>query len=156
MALTPRSGQGMPQGLCHRDDGARATTPPSTDLRHISIAWANLNSYRCSHWWSKELASQASWQYLPNSLFGRTGSENKGLDALVVKIKEQNRVINKSIFLAIGVNRCGLKEVICRWGAETEEAKFWLSVITQLKNRGVKDIFISCLDGLKGFPQHKQ
>ena len=39
----------MPQGLCHRDDGARATTPPSTDLRHISIAWANLNSYRCSH-----------------------------------------------------------------------------------------------------------
>ena len=62
-------------------------------------------------------------------------------------------MINKSIYLAIGVNRSGLKEVICMWGAETEGAKFWLSVITELKNRGVKDIFISCVDGLKGFPQ---
>ena len=70
-----------------------------------------------------------------------------------MKIKEQNRVINKSIYLAIGVNMSVLKEVLGMWVAETEGAKFWLSVITELKNRGVKDIFIACVDGLKGFPE---
>jgi len=75
------------------------------------------------------------------------------LDALVVKIKDQNRIINKSIYLAIGVNMRGLKEVLGLWVAETEGAKFWLSVITELKNRGVQDVFIACVDGLKGFPE---
>jgi putative transposase len=75
------------------------------------------------------------------------------LDALKVKVKNQGRVINKSIYLAFGVNMQGMKEVLGIWAAETEGAKFWMQVITELKNRGVSDIFIACVDGLKGFPE---
>jgi putative transposase len=70
-----------------------------------------------------------------------------------VKVKNQGRVINKSIYLAFGVNMQGMKEVLGIWAAETEGAKFWMQVITELKNRGVSDIFIACVDGLKGFPE---
>ena len=75
------------------------------------------------------------------------------LDALQVKVKDQGRVSNKAIYLAIGVNMSGIKEVLGLWASENEGAKFWLSIITELKNRGVKDIFIACVDGLKGFPE---
>lgn len=75
------------------------------------------------------------------------------LDALQVKVKDQGRVSNKAIYLAVGVNMHGLKEVLGMWASESEGAKFWLSVITELKNRGVRDIFIACVDGLKGFPE---
>jgi putative transposase len=75
------------------------------------------------------------------------------LDVLQVKVRDQGRVSNKAIYLAIGVNLSGLKEVLGLWSSETEGAKFWLSIITELKNRGVKDIFIACVDGLKGFPE---
>ena len=73
------------------------------------------------------------------------------LDALQVKVKSHGRVTNKAIYLAFGVNLQGLKEVLGLWAAETEGAKFWLQVITELKNRGVQDICIACVDGLKGF-----
>jgi putative transposase len=73
------------------------------------------------------------------------------LDALQVKVKDQGRVSNKAICLAIGVNMQGIKEVLGMWASENEGAKFWLSIITELKNRGVRDIFIACVDGLKGF-----
>ena len=75
------------------------------------------------------------------------------LDALIVKVKDQGRVSNKAIYLAIGINCSGLKEVLGMWASESEGAKFWLSIITELKNRGLKDIFIACVDGLKGFPE---
>ena len=75
------------------------------------------------------------------------------LDAIRVKVRQDGRVINKAVYLAIGVNLDGLKEVLGLWTAETEGAKFWLQVVTELKNRGVKDIFIACVDGLKGFPE---
>lgn len=75
------------------------------------------------------------------------------LDALQVKVRSQGRVTNKAIYLAFGVNLQGLKEVLGMWAAETEGAKFWMQVITELKNRGVSDIFIACVDGLKGFPE---
>ena len=75
------------------------------------------------------------------------------LDALQVKIRDQGRVSNKAIYLAIGVNMQGRKEVLGMWVSESEGAKFWLAVVTELKNRGVRDIFIACLDGLKGFPE---
>ena len=57
------------------------------------------------------------------------------------------------MYLAIGVNLTGHKEVLGLWIAQTEGAKFWLQVVTELKNRGVQDIFIACVDGLKGFPE---
>jgi len=75
------------------------------------------------------------------------------LDALVVKVKENGRVINKAVYLVIGVNLQGLKEVLGIWIAETEGAKFWLSIVTELQTRGVEDVFIACVDGLKGFPE---
>lgn len=73
------------------------------------------------------------------------------LDALQVKVKSDGRVQNKAIYLAIGINVQGHKEVLGLWAAQSEGAKFWLSVVTELKNRGVQDIFIACVDGLKGF-----
>lgn len=73
------------------------------------------------------------------------------LDCLVVKVKENNQIINKSLFLAIGVNMDGHKELLGMWLAKNEGAKFWLAVITELKNRGVEKIYIACVDGLKGF-----
>jgi len=74
------------------------------------------------------------------------------LDCLVVKIRQDKRVINKSIFLALGINTEGEKELMGMWIAENEGAKFWLSVLTELQHRGVEDILIACVDGLKGFP----
>ncbi len=75
------------------------------------------------------------------------------LDCIVVKIRQNKRVINKSIYLALGVNLDGNNEVLGLCLAETEGAKFWLSVLTELQARGLEDIFIACIDGLKGFPE---
>jgi putative transposase len=75
------------------------------------------------------------------------------LDAIRVKVRHNGHVINKAVYLGIGINVEGIKEVLGMWTAETEGAKFWLYVVTELRNRGVKDIFIACVDGLKGFPE---
>ena len=74
------------------------------------------------------------------------------LDCIVLKIRQDKRVINKAIYLALGVNMEGHKELLGMWISENEGAKFWLNVLTELQNRGVKDILIACVDGLKGFP----
>ena len=74
------------------------------------------------------------------------------LDCLVVKVRQDKQVINKAIYLALGVNIEGHKELLGMWISENEGAKFWLNVLTELQNRGVKDILIACVDGLKGFP----
>jgi len=74
------------------------------------------------------------------------------LDCIVVKIRQDKKVINKAIYLALGVNMEGHKELLGLWLSENEGAKFWLNVLTELQNRGVKDILIACVDGLKGFP----
>ena len=75
------------------------------------------------------------------------------MDALRVKIRDNGHVINKAVYMALGVNLDGNKEVLGLWVAKEEGAKFWLKVVTELKNRGVKDMFIACVDGLKGFPE---
>jgi len=75
------------------------------------------------------------------------------LDCIVVKVRQDKRVINKSIYIALGLNIEGQKELLGLWLAETEGAKFWLSILTELQTRGVKDIFIACVDGLSGFPE---
>ena len=75
------------------------------------------------------------------------------LDCIVIKIRDNMRVINKSIYLALGVNMDGKKDLLGLWMSENEGAKFWLSVLTELKSRGVQDILIACVDGLKGFPE---
>ncbi|WP_000320031.1 IS256 family transposase, partial [Escherichia coli] len=74
------------------------------------------------------------------------------LDCIILKVRQDSRVINKSVFLALGINIEGQKELLGMWLAENEGAKFWLNVLTELKNRGLNDILIACVDGLKGFP----
>jgi putative transposase len=75
------------------------------------------------------------------------------LDAIQFKVRDGGHVRNKAIYVAIGVNWDGLKEVLGLWIDQTEGAKFWLAVMTELKNRGLNDILIACVDGLKGFPE---
>lgn len=75
------------------------------------------------------------------------------LDAMVIRVRDSGSVRRKSAYLAIGVGVDGRKEVLGLWLEETEGAKFWLKVVTELKNRGVEDILIACVDGLKGFPE---
>ena len=74
------------------------------------------------------------------------------LDCIVVKVRQDKRIINKSVYIALAVNMDGKKELLGLWMSENEGSKFWLSVLTELQNRGVKEIFIACVDGLTGFP----
>jgi len=75
------------------------------------------------------------------------------LDCIHAKVRDNGIVRTKAVYLALGVNMEGQKELLGLWVAQTEGAKFWLQVVTELKNRGVQDIFIACVDGLKGFPE---
>lgn len=75
------------------------------------------------------------------------------MDCLVVKVKENQRLLNKAVYLALGVTLEGKKELLGMWISENEGAKFWLAVCTELRNRGMKDCFIACVDGLTGLPE---
>src|SRR5271169_4003577 len=75
------------------------------------------------------------------------------LDALYVKMRHEGRVENRAVYVAMGVDLEGHKDVLGLWTSAHEGAKFWLGVLTELKNRGVRDVLIACVDGLKGFPQ---
>jgi putative transposase len=75
------------------------------------------------------------------------------LDAIWLKIRDEGHVVNKAAYLALGIRLDGLKEVLGIWIEKEEGAKFWLKVITELQTRGLKDILIACVDGLKGFPE---
>ena len=75
------------------------------------------------------------------------------LDCIVVKVHQDGKVINKAVYLALGITRDGHKELLGLWLSENEGSKFWLGVLTDLQNRGVKDIYIFCVDGLTGFPE---
>src|SRR3954447_6175218 len=75
------------------------------------------------------------------------------LDALVVKMRQEGRVENRAVFVALGVNLGGQKDVLGLWTSATEGAKLWLQILTEIRNRGVQDVLIACVDGLKGFPE---
>jgi transposase-like protein len=75
------------------------------------------------------------------------------LDAIIVKVRDNNQIKNKAVYLALGLTTEGHKELLGMWMSENEGAKFWLNVMTELKNRGVQDILIACVDGLNGFPE---
>lgn len=75
------------------------------------------------------------------------------MDAVHFKVKEEHRIVSKAAYVALGINIEGQKEILGVWIGENEGAKFWLRVCTELKNRGVNDILIACIDGLKGFPE---
>jgi transposase-like protein len=75
------------------------------------------------------------------------------MDCIVVKVKDNGKVNNKAIYLIIGINKEGKKEVLGMWINQTESASFWMGVLTDLKARGVEDIIIACTDNLKGFTE---
>jgi putative transposase len=75
------------------------------------------------------------------------------LDALYVKMRHEGRVENRAVYVALGINLEGRKDVLGLWTSASEGAKFWLNVLTEMRNRGVRDIYLVCVDGLKGFPQ---
>jgi len=75
------------------------------------------------------------------------------LDALVIKVRDGQAIRNFSCYLAIGVNTDGERDVLGMWFQRTEGAKFWLQVLTALKQRGVEDVLVCCVDGLTGFPE---
>lgn len=75
------------------------------------------------------------------------------LDCIVVKCHQDNRVINKAVYIALGIDLEGKKDCLGLWISENEGAKFWHAVVGELKTRGVQDIFYACVDGLKGFDQ---
>src|ERR1700744_2274777 len=74
------------------------------------------------------------------------------LDALVLKIRDGGTVVRKACYLALAISLDGDREVLGLWFQDTEGAKFWMQVLSELKQRGVRDILICCIDGLKGFP----
>ncbi len=75
------------------------------------------------------------------------------LDCIHVKSRDNHTIINKAVYLAIGVNMEGKKELLGIWIGKNEGAKFWMQVVTELKNRGVSKIYVACVDGLKGFTE---
>jgi putative transposase len=75
------------------------------------------------------------------------------LDALYVKMRHEGRVENRAVYVALGINLEGRKEVLGLWTSASEGAKFWLNVLTEMHSRGARDVYLFCVDGLKGFPQ---
>jgi putative transposase len=75
------------------------------------------------------------------------------LDCIHVKSRDNNIIINKAVYLGIAVNLEGKKELLGIWVGKNEGSKFWMQVVTELKNRGIEQIYVSCVDGLKGFPE---
>lgn len=74
------------------------------------------------------------------------------MDAIHFHVRSEGQIVKKAVYIAIGINMDGIKEVLGMWVGENESAKFWLSVMNGLKNRGLQDILIACVDGLTGFP----
>src|SRR5690606_23365580 len=74
------------------------------------------------------------------------------LDAMFFKVREGGKVVNKALYNIMGINQEGIKEILGFYVAESEGANFWLGVLNDLRARGVEDILIACIDGLKGFP----
>ncbi len=97
----------------------------------------------------KVISEMTAWQNRPlDSLYPIVY-----LDCLYVKTREGHTIVNKAVYLAVGISLEGQKEVLGLWLNKNEGAKFWLQVVTELKNRGVTDILLACVDGLKGFEE---
>ncbi|MFA5651598.1 MAG: transposase, partial [Proteiniphilum sp.] len=73
------------------------------------------------------------------------------MDGIVFKVRENSKVVNKTVYIAVGLRRDGKKEVLGLWLGKNESASFWMSVLTDMKARGVKDILITATDNLNGF-----
>src|SRR3984885_9805188 len=127
------------RGMSVRDIQAQLSELYGTDISHDLISSVT----------DEVVAEVQAWQARPLDAIWPIVY----LDALVIKVRDQGVVGNKSAYLAMGIDLDGKKQILGLWLEANEGAKFWLKVITELKNRGVEDIFIACCDGLKGFPE---
>lgn len=126
------------KGMTTRDIAAYMKLHHGLELSQPSISAITDKVYPLvKEWQSRPLASSYPILYL---------------DGLRFKVRESGKITPKVAYIAMGVSQYGEKEVLGIWTSESEGAKFWMSVLTDLKNRGVEDIFIACVDGLKGFP----
>ena len=75
------------------------------------------------------------------------------MDAIHYNVRCEGRIVKKAVYIAIGINMDGKKDVLAMYVGENESARYWLSILNGLKNRGVEDILIACVDGLTGFPE---
>ncbi len=129
-------------GLYARGMNTRDIEDQIRDLYHIEISETTVSNVT-----SRVIEYMKQWQNRPLERIYFT----VWMDAIVVKVKDNGKVCNKSIYLIIGLNKEGKKEVLGMWINPSESASFWLSVLTDLKSRGVEDILIACTDNLKGF-----
>jgi len=127
------------KGMTTRDIAAYMKLHHNVELSQPSISSITDKVYPLvKEWQSRPLASSYPILYL---------------DGLRFKVRDSGKISPKVAYIAMGISQYGEKEVLGIWTSETEGAKFWMGVLTDLKNRGVEDIFIACVDGLKGFPE---
>ncbi|MDF1490279.1 IS256 family transposase [Tessaracoccus caeni] len=124
-------------------DDPRHPAPLGCDAGHRAVSRDHQQRYRGRRRRSRRMADTPPGAFYPVIY----------LDALVVKVRDQNRVVNRHAHIAVGVDTEGIKHVLGIWVQATEGAKFWASVCAQLANRGLSDVLIVCCDGLTGFPE---
>lgn len=113
------------------------------------IYGAEISPTAVSHITEKALEVAREWQSRPlEKIYAITY-----FDAIHYKVREDGKVVTKAVYTCLGIDLEGRKDVLGLWIGENEGAKFWLRVFTELKNRGVDDVFIACVDGLKGMPE---
>ncbi len=127
------------RGMTTRDIQAELLEIYGTEISHSLISQITdsvLEEVR--EWQNRKLDSVYAFMYM---------------DCIVLSVRDKGKVINKALYMALGVNLDGKKELLGMWISENEGAKFWLGILTELKNRGLEDIFVACVDGLRGFPE---
>ena len=128
---------------------SRGMTTRDIQEHILEIYGAEISPTMISHITEKVIAVAQEWQSRPlDSVYLVVF-----FDAIHYKVKEEGKVASKAAYTCLGITKEGKKEVLGIWIGEAEGAKFWLRVCSELKNRGVKDVFIACVDGLKNFPE---
>jgi len=152
-SFTPQLVEKRQRRLCGMEDKILALYAKGMTTRDIEDALVDLYGITLSHSVISEvteavLEEAKRWQSRPlDAIYPIIW-----LDGIVVKVCFDKQVMNRSVHVMLGVNLKGEKEVLGLWIAEHEGAKFWLSVLTEIKQRGVRDIYIACMDGLNGLP----
>lgn len=126
---------------------AKGMTTQDIDAHIREIYGIDISDSTVSRITDKILPVVKEWQHRPlEELYAVVF-----LDSIHYHVRSEGQIVKKAVYIAIGINMAGIKEVLGMWGGENESAKYWLSILNGLKNRGVEDILIACVDGLTGF-----
>jgi len=133
------------------DNSHNGTSPKKvrSSYKEIDLNGLSVSDSTISRITDKILPLVKEWQSRPlESVHGAVVF----MDAIHFHVRSEGQIIKKAVYIAIGINMEGTREVLGMWIGENESAKFWLSVLNGPKNRGLEDILIACVDGLSGFP----